>query len=517
MADARRIPLAGSERAPLPGARVEGPSDAAERLEVSLHLRPRAPLPPAGHDPGAVISREELARRHGASEEDVTLVERFAERHDLDVVAAQPDRRTVVLAGSVAAMSAAFGVELQRWRRDGATYRGRVGPLHLPADLAAAVEGVFGLDDRPQARPHVRRRAVHHGSGAGFTPRQVARLYGFPHLLDGSGVTVALLEVGGGYRAEDLHHYFSALRLAPPFTVDVSVDGGRNQPTGDPEGDDSEVLLDIEVLGALVPAARIAVYFAPNTERGFLDGVAAAVHDTTLRPSVLSISWGAAEATWTHQAMRALDGAFQAAAAVGMTVLVASGDDGSHDGVHDGHAHVDFPASSPHVLACGGTRLHLHRDGALAGEEAWNDGPHHGATGGGISDVFDVPAWQAQAGLPPSANPGHRLGRGVPDVAGDADPGTGYAVRVDGSDTVLGGTSAVAPLWAALVAMAVQRGGRPLGLLNPVVYGALHAAGALRDVATGGNGAYRARAGWDPCTGLGTPVGTRVLTALLDA
>jgi kumamolisin len=519
---ARRIPLAGSERAPLAGAVAAGPSDTAERVEVTLRLRPRAPLPDMARDPDTLLSRAQLGARHGAARRDAAAVEAFARGHGLDVVAAQPSRRAVVLAGSARAMGRAFGVELQRWQHAGGSYRGRVGPLHLAPELAGAVEGVFGLDDRPQAQPHFRRRAAVRPGGrregwGGFTPRQVAQLYGFPAHLDGRGVTVGLLEVSGGYRQDDLHAYFASLGLPTPQVVDVRVDRGRNLPSGDPESDDSEVLLDIEVAGAVAPGARLAVYWAPNTERGFIDALTRVVHDRALQPAVLSISWGSAEATWTRQAIHALDGLCQAAAAVGVTVLAASGDNGSHDGVHDGRAHVDFPASSPHVLACGGTRLHLHRDGALAAEEAWNDGPHHGATGGGVSDVFAVPPWQLGAGVPPSANPPHRAGRGVPDVAGDADPDTGYTVRVDGTATVLGGTSAVAPLWAGLVAMAVQRRGRPLGLLHPALYGPVLHARALRDVPTGGNGAYSARPGWDACTGLGTPDGARLVDTLLAA
>jgi kumamolisin len=518
MAEPRRIALPGSERTPLAGARAIGRSDAAERLEVSLHLPPRSPLPAATHDPGAVLSRAEFARRHGANPRDLRLVRDFAARYGLQVLTAHPGRRTVVLGGSVADFSAAFGVELRRYRRAGATYRGRTGALHLPADLAAVVEGVFGLDDRPQAKPHFRRRsATSRARGphaSGFTPRQIADLYAFPRHLDGRGVTVALLELGGGYRPADLRAAFAAMGTRPPRVVDVSVDGGSNSPIGDPDSDDSEVQLDIEVLGAVAPGVRIAVYWAPNTERGFLDAVSTAVHDDRRRPAVLSISWGAAEATWTRQAIRAVDGVLQAAAAVGVTVLAASGDQGSQDGMHDGRAHVDFPGSSPHVLACGGTRLHLHRDGVLASEEAWNDGPRHGATGGGVSEVFELPAWQQAADPPPSVNPEHRRGRGVSDVAGAADPDTGYAISVDGVATVLGGTSAVGPLWAALVAMAVQAQGRPLGFLNPLVYDRVLCAGAMRDVRAGSNGAYAARTGWDACTGLGTPEGGRVLEAL---
>jgi kumamolisin len=259
----------------------------------------------------------------------------------------------------------------------------------------------------------------------------------------------------------------------------------------------------------VAPKASLVVYFAPNTDRGFLDAVTSAVHDTTHRPSLLSISWGGPESSWTQQAMTALDGAFQDAALAGVTVLCAAGDDGSSDGLKDGKAHADFPASSPHALACGGTRLEASGN-AIASEVVWND-PGHGATGGGVSDVFPLPDWQRASHVPVSANPHGGPGRGVPDVAGDADPATGYEIRVDGRNTVVGGTSAVAPLYAGLLARINQRLGKPVGFLNPVLYGA---SGVCRDVTEGSNGAYAAGPGWDACTGLGSIDGAALLRTL---
>ena len=237
----------------------------------------------------------------------------------------------------------------------------------------------------------------------------------------------------------DLNSYFSTLGVPVPSVVSVSVDGGTNRPTGSPDGPDGEVMLDIEVAGAIAPGARIVVYFAPNTSQGFLDAVTQAVHDTVNKPSVISISWGGAESTWTGQAFQQFDQAFQDAAALGVTVCIAAGDSGSSDGVDDRQAHVDFPASSPNALACGGTRLNATLT-AISSEVVWND-PNDGSTGGGISDHFPAPAYQENAGVQPSANATKRIGRGVPDVAANADPATGYSIRVDGQDTVVGGTS----------------------------------------------------------------------------
>jgi len=525
-ASKRRVPLPGSERTALPSVRAVGAADPTERIEVTVVLRPRttgegvaaalsAQLP---HEQ-QYLSRTELAAARGAAPEDVAQVEAFARAHGLEVVATSSARRSVVLAGTVAAFSAAFGVELQQYEHPGGTYRGRTGAIHVPEELVPIVQAVLGLDDRPQAAPHFRILPPTEGAAqpratSAFTPLDLAQLYTFPAGLDGTGQTIAIIELGGGYRLTELKAYFTQLGITPPKVTSVSVDRKRNRPTRNPNGADGEVMLDIEVAGAMAPGARIVVYFAPNTDRGFLDAITTAVHDQRYAPSVISISWGASESNWTAQAMQAFDQAFQDAAALGVTVCCASGDNGSGDGVSDGKAHVDFPAASPYALACGGTRLEAA--GTTIGREVvWNDGANGGSTGGGVSDTFALPTWQKNAGVPHSANPGGHVGRGVPDVAGDADPATGYRILVDGQQAVFGGTSAVAPLWAALVVRLNQRLSKPVGYLNPLLYRPL--AGACHDITSGTNGAYQARAGWDACTGWGSPDGTQLLTALSAA
>jgi kumamolisin len=525
-----RVQLSGSERAPIPGARVIGPVPPDERIELTIRVRAA---------PGAAVaasarplSRAELGQARAADPAEVSAVEAFVREHGLDVLDAEIAERRVVVAGPAARLAAAFGVSLLRYEVDGGTCRGRTGPILVPARLAAIIEGVFGLDDRPQARPHFRvfdSRSASGGAGPGagptaatgafrpatsversFSPVQVARLYDFVTDADGAGQAIGLIELGGGLRAADLAAYFEGLGIALPAVTTVAVDGGRNEPTT-ADSADGEVMLDIEVAGSVAPGARIVVYFAPNTDRGFLDAITTAIHDSTNRPSVISISWGGPESAWTAQAMRAMDGSFGEAALVGVTITCASGDNGSDDRVGDGRAHADFPASSPNVMACGGTRISGSIT-SIADERTWNDGPQGGASGGGISDVFDRPAYQADAGLPKSANPAGRAGRGLPDVAGDASPTSGYAVRVDGRDMVIGGTSAVAPLYAGLVALLNQKLGRPVGFLNPVLYGP--GRGAIRDITEGNNGAYSAGPGWDACTGLGRIDGSALLAVL---
>jgi kumamolisin len=297
----------------------------------------------------------------------------------------------------------------------------------------------------------------------------------------------------------------------------VPVDGGSNSP-GQPA--DGEVELDIEVAGAVAPKAAQLVYFAPNTDQGFINAIAQAVH-TTPPPIVVSISWGQSEDQWSQQSRTSMDGVFSDAAALGVTVTVAAGDNGSSDDPNStSGVHCDFPASSPHVLACGGTKLigNLSTN-TIASEVVWNELAHNeGAGGGGVSDVFPLPPWQENVGVPTIAG-GTSTGRGVPDVAGNADPVTGYLVVVDGQQQPIGGTSAVAPLWAGLIARLAQATGKKFGLLQPLIYGGVTAGAAAQgfnDITKGNNGAYSAGPGWDATTGLGSPNGQALLTHLSD-
>jgi len=504
------ISLKGSERVVMPGARVLAPADPQERLEVSLIVRRgaceefnrRVAELASGRAAGPCMSREEFAQRHGAQPADLAAVRAFAVSSGLTVVQEHAARRTVVVQGTVAQFNAAFQVQLQQMQHDSCSYRGRTGRIALPSALDGVVEAVLGLDSRPQASPHFRLRPAAAGATS-FTPPQVAALYGFPSGT-GLGQCVALIELGGGFRPADLDTYFKGLSVASPTVTAVSVDHAQNAPTGDASGPDGEVMLDIEVVGAIAPQAKIAVYFAPNTDAGFLDAITTAIHDTTNKPSVISISWGGPESGWTAQAMTAMDQAFQAAATLGITVCIASGDNGSSDGVNDGADHVDFPASSSFALACGGTSLKA-TPSAISSETVWNDGANGGASGGGISGFFAKPSWQASLSAVDSQGKSVALTRrGVPDVAGNADPQTGYEVRVDGTASVIGGTSAVAPLWAALIARVNQLSGKPAGFLNPQLY---QNPKALRDITSGNNGDFAAAAGWDACTGLGSPNG----------
>ncbi|HXB57592.1 MAG TPA: S53 family peptidase [Vicinamibacteria bacterium] len=550
-----RVPLPGSERTPLRGAKLVGKVDPDLRIEITLQLRRRpgsqleqrvSQIAAQRLDERRYLTREELGRVGGADQADIAAVDKFAHEHSLSVSEASVPRRTVKLVGRVADFSAAFGVSLKRYRAGRVSYRGRRGPIYIPKDLDGIVERVLGLDDRPAVAPHYRilRKAKrqptkgqkkHAGAGAlrSFSPLEVAKLYNVPSGSDGTGQTIALIELndvdkqgvatGVGFSKTDLDAYFAGLGLATPNVTAVGVDGGSNVPGPDPNGD-GEVTLDIEVAGAVAPKANIAVYFGTNTTDGFIQALTSAIHDDVRKPSLVSISWGGPEEASTKQLLTGLDQALQEAAAVGVTVCCAAGDNGSADmqqGDWDGVPHADFPASSPWALGCGGTTLQTTGSGFV--ETVWNGGPNGGSTGGGVSNVFAKPAYQANVNVPVPQQSGG--GRGVPDVSGNADPATGYQVLVQGNSTVVGGTSAVAPLWAAILALINQqraaKGKGPLGFLNPVLYGLAGTANAFHDVVDGNNdifgtlhGKYAAGPGWDPCTGLGTPNGRNLAAAL---
>lgn len=493
----KKVLLAGSERQPV-GTRVAD-QPVEEVIDISVILKPatRAPIPEIG---GQAISRREFAEKHGASETAIHRVTELAKEYDLRVSEVSPQRRTVKLQGSAANMMRAFDVRLDLYEHEGRQYRARTGGVKLPGDMVDSVEAVLGLDNQQQAKPYYRVRSKQDATSISYTPPQVAQLYQFPEGLDGTGQTVGIIELGGGYSAANLQTYFSDLGIEMPSVVSFSVDGGTNTLSG-PSGADAEVQLDVEVIGTVAPGSKIVVYFAPNSTQGFQDALSTAIHDETNNPSVISISWGGPESSWTAQAMVAFDSAAQDAAALGVTICSASGDGGSSDGVSSGN-HVNFPASSPHILACGGTSMQAG-NGSITSETAWN------LSGGGYSAQFPLPFWQATAGINPPANGG----RGVPDVSGDADPDTGYSVSVDGSPMVVGGTSAVAPLWSGLIALMNQKLGRPLGFLQPALYALPTSAGAFRDIVSGTNGSFSAAAGWDACTGLGSPNGTGLCNA----
>jgi len=483
-----------------------GPHDSAEPMDVTVVLRRRsdATPEPAEWPKSPRFPRGQFGDHYGADPDDIENLRRFAQQHGLDETENAPHRRVLKLRGAPDALQRAFGVTLGKYQLDeSGTFVGCDRAPTLPPGAIA----VLGLDRRPVARPHFRKALSQPDTT--YTPLQIGQLYNFPAGTDGTGQTIGIIELGGGYTSSDLSQYFSSLGISnPPKVIAVAVDGGQNQPGG---GDaDIEVTLDIEVAGSLAPGATLAVYFTTNTDQGFYEAISQAAHDTTNKPSVISISWGGPEDSWSSQSLSAMETALQDAAALGVTVTVAAGDSGSTDGESDGQSHVDFPSSSPYSLACGGTTLTASGQ-AIQSEVVWNEtASNEGATGGGVSVEYGLPSWQQNANVPTAPN--GSAGRGVPDVSGNADPQTGYQILVGGQSQVVGGTSAVAPLWAALVARLNQSLGKPVGDVHAAIYQIGES--AFRDITQGNNGAYQAGPGWDACTGLGSPNGQALLTAL---
>lgn len=487
------------------GMKYLGPHDDAAPIDVTVVLRRRSDTAPkpAQWPESPQFPHGQFGDHYGADPTDIENVRGFAHKHGLTETGCDAHRRVLHLRGTPTALEQAFGVTLGKYQLDSCQF---VGSSHAPTLPPEAI-AVLGLDKRPVARPHLRKPRAQPDTS--YTPLQLAQLYAFPDGADGSGQTIGIIELGGGYTSSDLSQYFSNLGIAnPPKVIAVSVAGGQNQPGG---GDaDIEVALDIEVCGALAPGATIAVYFAPNTDQGFYEAISQAAHDTTNKPSVISISWGGPEDSWSSQSSAAMESALQDASALGVTVVVAAGDNGSSDGESDGQPHVDFPASSPYSLACGGTTL-VASGQSIQSEVVWNEtASNEGATGGGVSVEYPLPTWQQSTNVPSSPSGG--TGRGVPDVAGNADPMTGYQVLVGGQTQTIGGTSAVAPLWAGLIARFNQKLGKPVGDLHAAIYQI--GVSAFRDITQGNNGAYQAGAGWDACTGLGSPNGQALLDAL---
>ncbi len=514
MASSSTVELKGSHRAPPTQAAYLSDLADDEIVTASVYLNRK-------EDPASLSSLDQLDQRRAALHEhrrtqyagEVKLVLDFARDNGLEAVSVEPEKRLIRLSGPARKIEAAFHTRLAHYEHvDGHQFRARAGTLSLPADVAGVVESVLGLDTRAVARHHLVRANAAQAAAAGYEPNQVGAFYGFPTDVTGKGECIALVELGGGFNASDNMAAFGAMKLPTPTVVAVPVDGGTNAPS--PGNDaDTEVALDIQVAGGVAPGAKIAVYFSPNTDAGFTDAISSATHDTANNPSVISISWGGPENQWTAQAVQSMNSALQDAASVGISVFVASGDSLATDGVGDGVAHVDFPASSVWAIGCGGTQITV-ANGAITAETVWNDG--NSGTGGGISDLFAVPSFQSGVTLPPSVN-GGRKGRGVPDIAGNAAPGSGYRVVSDGQTGVVGGTSAVAPLWAGLTALLNQKTGKPVGFFLARLYAAKS---GTREITTGNNRpagstiGYDSGPGWNACTGLGVPVGSALETLL---
>ena len=523
----KKIALAGSDRSEPEGAAYISDVDPDERIVVALHLKRRSPdkfQPGSAGDLARLsqpMTRQALvAERKRTHARAAARVRKFARANRLDVRDINLAGRVVTLEGSTRQMNEIFSARLCLY--DGLyddgdrRFRARIGQLMIPAEIAPWTRAILGFDQRPLATTPINRLQplAGAGAGAGLWPTEVAALYGIPLDHDTSSVCVGIIALGGGYLPSDLAKALTGMQRENRVAIDQSVSGGGNTFGGGTPAD-QEIALDLQIIAGLVPKSRIVVYFAPNTIQSLVTAINQAIFDDVNKPQVLSVSWGSAEKFWTAPGRDAMQAVLADAQRLRVSVVFASGDELATAGLTDGKVHVWFPASSPYALGCGGTMLDATLGGDAAGvaaEAVWNDGSS--GTGGGISDVFPVPAYQLNLALPPSVNDG-AVRRGVPDVAGAAAGTPGYRVVLSGVETVKDGTSAVAPLWAALIAIANAQRGTPLGFVNSVLYSN---PALLRPIIRGNNRAdgkgYDAGPGWNACTGLGVPKGSDIIAAL---
>ena len=510
------VTLSGSRRFK-PAEKLIRPVDPKEKLVISLYLKnpkQKARVPGSSTDLSLLAqstTRRQLARQRAIEfAPAVSVLKKFARKHGLSVRRLQFARRCVVLSGNVDQMTKAFGAVVHIYGGDGQrVFRARSGSLKLPSTIARWVRAVHGFDHRPQV---MLRSQASDANGTGLWPSDIAKLYGIPIDSPGAPQCVGIIALGGGYLASDLEQAAKEAGRAAPSVAERFVDNGKNEFGGGTVYDE-EIALDMQVIAGIVPDVRIVVYFAQNNVASLAAAIHEAVFDDVNRPTVLSISWGSAEKYWQPGPRETMQAALQDAVRLKISVTAASGDYLATAGLDDGAAHVFFPSSSPYVLGCGGTEVDVQNN-AIWSERVWNNTTV--GTGGGISEVFAVPAYQANAALPQSVTTG-KSGRGVPDVAAAAGQLPGYRIIVGGNPIVMDGTSAATPLWAAILALANARRAVPIGLANPVLY---TTSGLFRPITEGDNRVaavgYAAAPGliWNACTGLGVPKGADLVQTL---
>ena len=511
-----------NSKAKLPGSNKELPADYAknsvdpnEYIRITIRLRRSRSLQTALKklkQTGKIFTRKEFEAKFGASKTDMRRVEDFVIENELTIIEKSYARCTMIVCGTVQKMSKAFSVSLYYCSiNNERPFRGRSGSISIPRNLIGIIIGVFGLDDRIQTvqasklAKSLDNKLPLAPSGR-FYANELAKFYNFPQGT-GSGQCIGLIQLGGGFLLSDMRKYFRRLKLPMPLIKSVSIDGAFNEP-GINLTSDGEVTLDVQVAGAIAPKSTIVLYFAPNTDEGLLNAITFAIHDNVNKPSILSISWANSEKRFTEQSKNNINDAFKEAAILGITICVASGDAGATANENDGLVHAIFPASSPFVIACGGTQINS-KSRRIYEEVVWN--LPNGNSGGGISDFFPIPDYQKNATIPPSKNVIGILGRGIPDVSAIAE--RKYKTILSGQTLPNGGTSAVAPLVAGLIARINAIKKSPIGFINPELY---ENASAFRDIITGDNLdkstqlGYTAGIGWDACTGLGAIDGGKI-------
>jgi len=588
----KRFRFSNSSALPPHDCELLNPTEDHHTIEVTLILKPgaladdhptaklhRAVRESPAHKRPA-LTREQLEEIYSHDKEHLARVREFAEHHGLSIVRYSDLRHDVVLSGTVREINEAFGVRIRDIRRHDEEFRGHEEDISIPHELRDIVVSVLGLNTIPFT--HSFTSLCDAGDGA-YRPSQVAEHYNFPN-SGGTGYRIAILLFGtGGYHQEDIDGFFGAGNS--PTLHDHSVNGTTNNPlpysrlmqmteqfkNNNPaqppftagemtQGFNTlEATLDIQIAGDIAGDAAIDLYFTTDDEIGWYNAINEALDLGDAcgpgLPAAISVSRGASESVWTENRMNAIQPALEKAQLQHVTVCCSSGNYGSVNEKPQQprtEARVNHPASSPHVLAVGGTMISCDPDTNQPDEPVWNQVTprgHH-ASGGGVSGYFKRPSYQASAGVPThgelngkawlsdDASPGFWFwlcrwfpwcakisfrGRGVPDVAAYAAIEPGYDIFIGGQSFNAGGTSAATPMWAALIACLSESLGQRVGWLNEFIY-TPDFASAFRDIVSGNNKIvettaawFDAEANWEGCCGLGLPDGMALLQALQAA
>ena len=463
----------------------------------------------AVRDPSSPLYRQfltpqEFTHLYGPSPATVARVKAYLRAQGFTVTGVSRNLMFVRATASTAVVERAFSVSIDDYVHNNVRFYAASSDPRLPSSVAPYVQAVLGLNDAPLFRPMLvpNRRVSAQSTPSGYSPQQIATAYDWPSITNtqnGSGVIIANATAeSSNLSTSDLDTFWNTYGL-PTHTVNVINVGG----SGGSTGGTIETTIDEERSGAMAPGATLDVYDAASaTDSDFTSTYNTIVNDNTAQ--VMTTSWGEPESDASSSTLTSDDNIFKQAAAQGISVFAAAGDNGSSDGTSNSDT-ADYPSSDPYVVACGGTTLTLNSNNTIASETAWSD------TGGAVSAVFSEPSWQVGNGVPQNGY------RNTSDIAMDADPNTGYSVYEGGSWSVYGGTSFVAPQMAGLIAVKDSETGTRLGQTNSLLYNDANTsnyASDFNDITSGSNGAFSAGPGWDHPTGWGSPQATNLIAHL---
>lgn len=475
----------------------------------------------------AAVARAELRARYLPSSRSSNQVVRYMQGLGWRLDSSMSGALLLTFRGTVELAERTFGVQLDSYRApSGRRFYALDREPTLPAEISGLVEAVHGLDDA-NLRVHSASPARPVGvDNAGFGPSELRAIYSIAPVGEGAGETIAIVQLSG-YKPGDIQVFANDQGISidgpvgegpqilhvPVGVSDAFIVTDRPASAG---GAGIEVALDMEVVLGVAPKARQRVYFAENTDPGWNALFERIAEDDLAR--FVSVSWGICEDMMAPAQRNTEHLLYATLAAQGTTIFAASGDAGAYDCGGRVPA-VDYPASDPHVVGVGGTTLRASTSGGYSSETAWR------GSGGGLSKVWERPAWQQGPG---TENPHANGMRMVPDVAAAADPYTGYTIYCTSVTCfprgwiVVGGTSGAAPLWAASAAIIRQSTG--IRLTNALLYQlAAQPYPLFHDIVPPPgrppitNGRYPETGGYDLVTGLGSPDVQNLALALSGA